>query len=208
MMIFLIGTGRYQDLGHGQTGRCRHEGGGDQIFQLDPDAGIAHQSATGHRGETAAHHRKELGVRHLGEVGLDHQGGLHHADEDVGGGGEALGTAGTQQLLQTAAQQGDDPRHQAYVIEDRDHRREEDDDRQHVEREDEAQFELGQIPEQEGDPLLAVADHAADALADAVEHLLTRRQPEHQSGEEDLQTEGEPHCSQRDTTTIIRAECG
>ena len=99
-------------------------------------------------------------------------------------------------------------RHDAYVVEDGDHRGEEDNDRQHVEREDEAQLELGQVAEQEGNPLLAVADHAADALADAVEHALTGRQPEHQGGEEDLQTEGETHCSQRDTTTIIRAECG
>ena len=94
------------------------------------------------------------------------------------------------------------------MIEDGDHRREEDDDRQHVERKDEAQLELGQVPEQEGDPLLAVTYHAADALADPVQHVLTGRQPEHQTGKEDLQAEGKADCSQWDTTTIIRADHG
>ncbi len=65
---------------------------------------------------------------------------------------ERLGAAGAQQLLQATAEQGDHFRHQADVVEDGDHRREEDDDRQHVESKDEAQLELGQIAKQEGDP--------------------------------------------------------
>jgi hypothetical protein len=104
---------------------------------------------------------------------------------------EALGAAGAQQFLQAAAEQGDHFGHQADVIEDGDQRGEEDDHRQHVEGEDEAQLELGQIPEQEGNPLLAVADDAADALADTVQDLLTGGQPEHQGGEEHFAGRGQ-----------------
>ncbi len=208
MVIHLFNTRRNQDLGHRQTGWRGHESGRNQVFQLDPDAGVADQSTARDGGETTAHHREELGIGHLGEVGFDHQRRFHHADEDVGSGGEALGTAGAQQLLQTTAQQGDHPRHQADVVKNGDHRREEDDDRQHVKGKDEAQLELGQIAEQEGDPLLTVANHAADTLAHPVQHVLTSRQPEHQRGKHDLQAEGKANCSQRDTTTIIRADHG
>ncbi|MNF56404.1 hypothetical protein D3C84_378880 [compost metagenome] len=38
--------------------------------------------------------------------------------------------------------------------------------------------------------------------------MLAGGQPEYQAGEEHLQAEGETHCSQRDTTAIIRTECG
>ncbi len=208
MVIDLFSSRRHQDFGHRQTGRGRHEGGSDQVFQLNPEAGIAYQGATGDGSETTAHHSEELGIGHLGEVGFDHQRRFHHADEDVGGRGEALGAAGAQQFLQATTQQGDHPRHDANVVEDGDHRGEEDDDRQHVEGKDEAQLELGQIAEQEGDPLLTITDHAAYALADPVQHLLTGRQPEHQTGKHDLQAEGKANCSQRDTTTIIRADDG
>ena len=83
-----LGLGlRNQHLGHQQATRRRHEGGCQQVLEVDAQRGVAHQYGTGHRGQAAGHHGEQLRAGHASDERTHDQRSFGLADEDVGGRG-------------------------------------------------------------------------------------------------------------------------
>ena len=62
--------------------------------------GVEHQHGAGDAGHAAGHHQEQFAARQLREIGPDEQRRFHHAEEDVGGGGEPDRAADAERALQ------------------------------------------------------------------------------------------------------------
>lgn len=79
---------RHHQLGEEQAAGRGHEGGGQEIFQLHADLGVAGQDGTGDGGHAATHDGEEFRSCHARDERPDDEGGFRHPDEDIRAGGE------------------------------------------------------------------------------------------------------------------------
>jgi len=152
-------------------------------------ADIGGEDAARDGAEPAGHEHHDLRARHPRDVGTDGQGGLCLTDEDIGGGGDRLGSGDAQGPLQDPREPCDGDLHDAKVVEDAHERSEEDDDREDPDDEDETPGAggIGGLAEEELGAGIGEGDDAGDAGSEAVEDEDQRRVGDAEEGQEKLE---------------------
>ena len=153
--------------------------------QRRQQGGVEHQHGAGDAGHAAGHHQKQFAARQLREIGPDEQRRFHHAEKDVGRGGQPDRAADAERAFQQ-------PRHAAHhrrqdfpVEQQRGQHAHDQHHRQRLKRQDEIrarrlqverQRAAAEIAEHEGGAGARGCGNRADRVVDGAEGVRDERQ--------------------------------
>jgi hypothetical protein len=98
---------------------------------------VEDEDRAGDAGHAAGHHQEQFAARHLRQIRPNEQRRFHHAEENVGGGGQAHRAADAERALQQPGHAAHDRRQHAPVEQQRRQHAHDQHDRQRLERQDE-----------------------------------------------------------------------
>ena len=179
--------------------------------------GVKHQHGAGDPGHAAGHHQKQFAARQLRQIGPDEQRRFHHAEEDVGGGGEADRAADAERALQQPRHAAHDRRQDAPVEQQRRQHAHHQNDRQRLERQDEIragrleverQRAAAEIAEHEGGAGAGGGRDGVDGIVDGAERLCHQRQFDQDQRREDGDAKPDGGLPQRDHAAVFAKHPG
>ena len=199
-----------------RRGRTQHRGN-DKMRrgirdQRRQQGGVEHQHGAGDAGHAAGHHQEQFAAGELRQIRPDEQRRFHHAEEDVGGGGQPDRAADAERAFQQPGEAAHDRRQDAPVEQQRGQHAHHQHDRQRLECQDEfgarrfqveRQRAAAEIAEHERGARARRRGNRADGVVDGAEGVRDERQFDQRHGGEKGDDEADRGLSQRDRAAVF-----
>ena len=147
--------------------RCQHRGDhemrGGIRDQRRQQRGVEHQHGAGDPGHAAGHHQKQFAARQLRQIRPDEQRRFHHAEKNIGGGGQPDRAADAERALQQPRHAAHDRRQDAPVEQQRGQHAHHQHDGQRLKRQDE--IGAGRLEVERQRAAAEIAEHERRARA-------------------------------------------
>ena len=183
---------------------------GDQRRQ---QRGVEHQHGAGDAGHAAGHDQEQFAARQLRQIGPDEQGCFHHAEKDVGGGGQSDRAADAERAFQQPRHAAHHRRQDAPVEQQRREHAHDEHHRQRLKRQDEIrarcleverQRAAAEIAEHEGRARARSRGNRPDGVVDDAEAVRDERQFYQRHGGEEGNGEADSGLLQRNRARGFR----
>ncbi len=211
---------RHHDQADQDRGGCAQHGSNDEMprgvrNQRRQQCRIKHQHRAGDARHAPGHHQEQLAAGELRQVGTNEQRRFHHAEENIGGGGEPDRAADSERAFERDGQATHDRRQDAPVEKECGQYAHHEHDRQRLERQNEFgarrfQFEwqctAAEIAEYEGGARARGGSDRTHGVVDRAEHPRRARQFDQHGGRRKRDRKSDRRLPQRNGPAIF-AQC-